>query len=269
MKRRGFLVSSLAASALAGVAPSADATPPLARPTEAGREYYEIRRYLLRRGPQQHKIDNYFRDANIPALNRHGIRPVGVFNTTIGPGSPSLYVLAPHSSVESAVTIHDRLAADPEYLQAGAAFINATPAEPSYVRVESFLLAAFAGMPKLEVPSGAAENKPRIFELRTYESHSKKANRTKIGMFSSAEIAIFRRTGLQPVFFGETMVGAGMPSLTYMLTFADMEERTRSWAAFVADPEWKKLSSTPGYTDPEIVSNISNVILSPTPYSQI
>ena len=37
-------------------------------------------------------------------------------------------------------------------------------------------------------------------------------------MFNSAEIAIFRRTGLRPVFFGETMVGAGMPSLTYMLT---------------------------------------------------
>ena len=143
------------------------------------------------------------------------------------------------------------------------------PTEPAYMRVDSFLLAAFAGMPKLELPPGAAENKPRIFELRTYESHSKKANRTKIEMFNSAEIAIFRRTGLRPVFFGETMVGAGMPSLTYMLTFADMEERTRSWAAFVADPEWKKLSSTPGYTDPEIVSNITNVILSPTPYSQI
>jgi hypothetical protein len=48
-----------------------------------------------------------------------------------------------------------------------------------------------------------------------------------------------------------------------------MDERTRAWAAFVADPEWKKLSSTPGYTDPEIVSNITNVILSPTSYSQI
>jgi hypothetical protein len=88
-------------------------------------------------------------------------------------------------------------------------------------------------------------------------------------MFNSAEIAIFRRTGLRPVFFGETMVGSDMPSLTYLLVFADMEERARSWAAFVADPEWKKLAATPGYTDPEIVSNITNVILSPAPYSQI
>jgi hypothetical protein len=269
MKRRGFLVSSLAASALAGATPSVDATTAGAMPGVDGREYYELRKYQLRRGPQQQTINDYFRDANIPALNRLGIKPVGVFNTTLGPSSPTLYVLEPHSSPESAVTIHDRVAADPEYLKAGAAFINAPPTEPAYVRVESFLLAAFAGMPRLELPPGTAENKPRIFELRTYESHSKKANRTKIGMFNSAEIAIFRRTGLRPVFFGETMVGAGMPSLTYMLTFADMEERTRNWAAFVADPEWKKLSSTPGYTDPEIVSNITNVILSPAPYSQI
>lgn len=269
MKRRGFLVSSLAASALASATGPVEGARAEPLPETSGREYYEIRRYTLRRGPQQKIIDAYFRDANIPTLNRFGIKPVGVFTTTIGAGSPTLYVLAPHPSVESAVTIHDRIAADPEYLQAGAPFINATPTEPAYVRVESFLLAAFAGMPKLEAPAGAAENQPRIFELRTYESHSKKANRTKIGMFNKAEIAIFRQTGLRPVFFGETMVGAGMPSLTYMLTFRDMEERTRNWAAFVADPEWKKLSSTPGFTDPEIVSNITNVILTPTPYSQI
>ena len=62
------------------------------------------------------------------------------------------------------------MAADPEYSKAGAAFINATATEPAYVRVENFLLASFTGMPKLELPSGTAEKKPRIFELRTYES---------------------------------------------------------------------------------------------------
>ena len=39
--------------------------------------------------------------------------------------------------------------------------------------------------------------------------------------------------------------------------------------AFSGDPEWKKLSTTPGYTDPEIVSNISNTYLRPAAYSQI
>jgi hypothetical protein len=87
------------------------------------------------------------------------------------------------------------------------------------MRVESSLLAAFEGMPKMEVPAATAGNKPRIFELRTYESHSKKANKKKIEMFNKGEIAIFRRTGLQPVFFGETLIGTKMPNLTYLLVF--------------------------------------------------
>jgi len=268
MQRRGFLASSLAASALAGTTPAADGRSADAAPA-ADREYYELRKYLLRRGPQQKTIDDFFRDAAIPALNRLGIKPVGVFNVSIGPGSPTLYVLLPHASVESVITTYDRVSADQEYLKAGAAFTDTPPTEPVYVRMESCLLAAFEGMPKLEVPSATAGNKPRIFELRTYESHSKKANRTKIRMFNTAEMAIFRRVGLRAVFFGETLIGSGMPSLTYMLSFADMEERARIWAAFGADPEWQKLSTSVGNTDGEIVSSITNVILSPAGYSQI
>jgi len=45
--------------------------------------------------------------------------------------------------------------------------------------------------------------------------------------------------------------------------------RDAAWGRFGPDPEWKKLSTTPGYTDPEIVSNISNLLLRPTSYSQI
>ncbi len=214
-------------------------------------------------------VIDYFRDAAIPALNRLGVTQVGVFNTTIGAESPTLYVLTPFESLETAMTIPGRLAADPEYRKAGAAYNDVTASEPAYMRMESWLLLAFEGMPSLELPASAATNQPRIFELRTYESHSKKANHTKIEMFNKSEIPIFRRTGLHPVFFGETLVGAGQPSLTYMLTFTDMAERMTNWGIFVADPEWKKLSSTPGNTDAEIVSNITNVILTPAPCSQI
>jgi hypothetical protein len=54
-----------------------------------------------------------------------------------------------------------------------------------------------------------------------------------------------------------------------MLAFDSMESHDKNWAKFVADPEWKKLSATPGYTDAEIVSNISNILLRPASYSQI
>ncbi len=267
MERRRFLASSLAASAIAGSASAGGAAAP--SPAGPGREYYELRRYLMRRGPQQKLVDDYLREALGPAVKRAGAGPTGVFTIAIGPESPSFYVLIVHPSAESMATLMSRLGNDAEYQKAGAPLIDCPATDPAYVRTESSFLVAFESIPKLDIPQRTSGNQPRIFELRTYENHSKKANRTKIKMFNESEIAIFRRTGLLPVFFGETLIGPRLPNLIYMLTFANLEERQTNWSAFINDPEWKKLSATPGYTDPEIVSNISNVILSPAAYSEI
>jgi hypothetical protein len=49
----------------------------------------------------------------------------------------------------------------------------------------------------------------------------------------------------------------------------NMAGREKSWDGFRNDPAWKKLASTPGYSDAEIVSNITTVNLRPAAYSQI
>jgi len=54
-----------------------------------------------------------------------------------------------------------------------------------------------------------------------------------------------------------------------MLAFADQAAREQAWRTFIADPEWKTLIETPGFTDPEIVSSIDSLLLAPTPYSEI
>jgi hypothetical protein len=268
MKRREFLKSSAVAGA--AIAATASVLNTAAQgPSTPPRDFYELRLYHLRRGPKTKLFDDFYRDAALPAMNRAGIGPVGVFSVMYGPDSPTMYVLMPHKSLDSFADSNDRVRADTEYQRRGAEFINCPATDPAYVRTESFLLRAFAGAQKIEVPAGMAGNKSRIFELRMYESHSKKANQKKIEMFNSSEIAIFRRTGLQPVFFGETIVGSKMPNLIYMLTFENMAEREKNWSQFASNPEWKKLSTTPGYTDGEIVSNITNTFLRPTSYSQI
>lgn len=228
-------------------------------------EYYELRLYHLRRGPKVKLVNDFFREVALPAMNRNGLNPIGFFDVMIGPDNPTLYVLIPHKSMESFATASAQVTADSEYQKAGASFLNMPATDPAYIRVESSLMVAFDTIPKLEVPA----NKPRIFELRTYESHNKKANKKKIEMFNVGEIAIFRKAGLQPVFFGETLIGSRLPNLTYMLTYPDMATRDKNWSQFVADPEWKKLSTTPGFTDAEIVTNINSVFLRPTAYSQI
>jgi hypothetical protein len=233
------------------------------------REYYELRRYSLQRGAQPKLADAFLQEALIPALNRLAIAPVGVFSADIGPESPSLYVLMPSPSVETLVTAAFRLEQDAEYLKAGAAFLNTAAKEPAYARVESSLMVAFEGWPKLTLPPATAEHRARVFELRTYESSTDQDHKRKVEMFNSGEFDVFQRAGFWQVFYGDTLVGSRLPNLTYMLGFPDLAERTKMWKAFGADPGWKKLSSASRYNFEEIVSNITNVILSPTSYSQI
>lgn len=160
----------------------------------------------------------------------------------------------------------DRMLADNVFQSAAAAYDNS--GNPAYIRIETTLLRAFPRIPEL-TPPAANPKSARIFELRTYESPNETAGRRKIGMFEDAEAAIFRRLGMAPVFFGQAIAGVDLPSLTYMLSFDDLASRERLWKAFGADPEWQKLRAQPGLSDAEIVSNISNEILHPLPFSEI
>lgn len=231
------------------------------------REFYELRRYELRRSPMTRQLDNFLERVAIPIWNRVGIRPVGVFDVAIGPENPTRYVLLPCRSLAHWWEAQEILWGDPR-AQAHE-FYQAMPDRAPYVRYESSLMVAFPGMPKLEVPPQTAAGASRIFELRIYESHNERAHRKKVEMFDIGETAIFKRTGLRPVFFGSTLIGARLPNLTYMLVFGDLATRDAAWRTFVGDPEWKKLSTTPGYSDAEIVTNITNYLLRPTSYSQI
>lgn len=268
MKRRDFLKSTAIAASLGGLASTLPtlAAEPGATPA---REFYELRRYQFRRGPMVKRFEEYITNAALPAMGRMGVGPIGAFTATSGPDTPAAYVLIPFKSMTDFATMGERLRADAEYQKAGADYINATAGDPPYVRYESSLLVAFTGVPKLEVPAQKTGGKSRIFELRTYESHSKKANKKKIEMFNEGELTLFRKHGLAPVFFGETIIGPKQPNLIYLLAFDDMAAKDKSWGAFGSDPEWKKMSSAPGFTDAEIVSNISNVFLRPMACSQI
>ena len=269
MQRRTFLASSFSASGLAVNASTRALLGSQGAAVGKSREYYELRRYQLRTGPQVKLAHDFFREALVPALNRLGISPVGVFSVEIGPESPSLYVLMPSASLESLVTVEFRLNRDADYLKAGAPFLNAPAQQPAYVRMESSLMVAFEGMPRLRVPPAAAEHGARMFELRTYESPTDQDHLRKVDMFNSGEFDVFEKAGFWQVFYGDTLIGSRLPNLTYMLGFDDLADRNKKWNAFRSAPEWKRLSSSPRYTFEEIVSNVTNLILNPAPYSQV
>ncbi|HKH63597.1 MAG TPA: NIPSNAP family protein [Flavitalea sp.] len=266
MKRRSFVKASLLTGSLSGLAPIAG----LASGNSQGQkksssEFYELRTYSLKNEAHQKLVEDYFKNAAIPALNRLGSRSIGVFRELKPTEAIKLYVLIPFPSLGDFLRVQESLSKDAAYNQAGSAYLNAPATEPAYERIESSLFRAFSTMPKIEVP----EKKSRIFELRRYESSGEMAGKKKIEMFDKGEIEIFRKVGLTPVFFGEALIGTFRPNLTYMLTFDDMDEHDRNWKTFGSDPDWKRISGMPEYADAKIVSRITRVFLSPTDFSQV
>jgi len=258
MDRREFVASS--SVALAGLL----GTEALAQ-TPPRKELYDLRLYTLASAQQKQRLETFLKDVGIPAMTRAGAGPIGVFTVLDKPEDLTLYVLITHTGMRSVVGMGERMMQDAKLAEDGKEFFALTSKDKPYERIEGSLLLAFDAIPKIEVP----EPKPgRIFELRCYENHSCTAHAKKVEMFNTGgEIAIFRRTGLKPVFFGQMLFGKNLPNLTYMIAFDDMAAHDANWKVFMDDPEWKKLSKDPKYED--TVSKIIRTFLKPTAYSQI
>jgi hypothetical protein len=270
MNRREFLSVSVTAGT-AALAPGVSAAE-----TRRPRQFFELRRYVFGGGEgdpseviaaQRRGFDAFMREAAIPALNRMELRPIGVFYPQATEKQDAAYVVIPHPSLQRVALLTQRLRNDPEFVKAGAAFLDAPRERPAYRRIESTLLQAFSAMPTLETPVTVAG---RVLQLRVYESPSEKTNLKKIEMFEEGgELQIFREVGLAPVFFGRAIIGERIPNLTYMLAFESEEKLKENWRKFGAHSDWVKLKAMPEYADKTILSGITNILLRPADYSQV
>jgi hypothetical protein len=228
-------------------------------------QYYELRVYTTQSDAQRQRVNDYWQNAAIPAYNRMGIQPVGVFTEQEDSATNKVYVLIPCDSMEIFAAIPAKLAADADYQKAAADYLSVTKPNAAYDRFESSLLVAFDGMKHITLPP--ADKKPNLFELRTYMSPSENKGLNKVQMFNSGEIPLMQSVGLAPVFYGRTVVGTKMPCLTYMLSGENLEAHKQHWQGFSASPVWKKLSGDPQYQDN--VSGIISILLKRTSASQI
>jgi len=149
----------------------------------------------------------------------------------------------------------------------GAEFLNTPLSAPAFIRMESSLLRAFTALPQVEAPVNLLDNKTGFFKLRIYESHSRKYAQQKILMFNDGEITVLKQTGLQPVFFSETIDGPMMPNFTCMPVVDSMTGRDQYWAGFVQRPEWIAMRDDPQYKGMIII--IADIIMRPLPFSQL
>lgn len=274
MKRRDFLTTSLAASAAAALARSPLAA---AEKSATGRDYYELRAYRLKAGAATTPLDGYLAKAFIPALSRRGVKNVGVFTElevdkkamTSKPlaGSP-VWVLVPHASLESFVSVSADLNADAAVQAAGADYLNVPKASPAFDRIDTWLYRAFQGMPQMELPAFSKNRTPtRVFEMRDYESHSERAALSKMAMFNNGEIPLMKDLGMSPVLFSQGIAGPNLPHLRYITSGSDLAAHFAGWAKFGPDPRWKAMSGDPQYKGN--TSKNTSRFLVPTDYSQI
>jgi hypothetical protein len=268
MDRRNFLAAT-AASAL-GLALSR--TSSAAGPAQ-NKALIEVRTYHFASPQKQQAYERFMAETEMSALNRARVNPVGVFKLLandnpalkLSADSTDLYIVLPHRTAESFITLEDRLATDEAYQKAAAPFLNTPQKDPAFTRYETTLLTAFDMWPQVQVPTTSPS---RLIQLRTYESHSRERARKKLEMFQQGgELPIFKRSGMPGVFFGEAIAGDRMPNLTYMLSFENDEAQKAGWKAFSKDPDWKKLSKEEQYKD--AVSRITNLLLRPSEGSQI
>src|SRR5262249_10121448 len=150
------------------------------------RELYELRVYSLL-AKKQESLDGYLSRAFLPSLKRYGIGPVGVFVEKGDEDKRKVHVLIVHPSAEQLARLSARLHADEEHRRAAKEYLDAPPGDPVYTRIDSSLLAAIEGMPRLAKPN---TSKPRLLNLRIYESHNERASQKKIEMFNKSELAI-------------------------------------------------------------------------------
>jgi hypothetical protein len=234
----------------------------------ASRDYYQIQVFRLTGKVQEEKVDNFLKNAYLPALHRAGIQKIGVFkpiesDTTAG---KRVYVWIPFTSLEHFAKIQDVLAGDMEYQAKGIDFLGAPYDQRPFVRKESILLKAFPDAPNYFIPNHQTTPSARIYELRSYEGPTENLFHQKVKMFNEGgEIKLFKKLDFNAVFYAEVVSGSTMPNLMYLTTFADMPTHDARWDAFRAHPEWKTMSALPEYQN--TVSRSVKLLLHPTDYS--
>jgi hypothetical protein len=239
--------------------------PSRAAAADEGRQYYELRVYLTKSQEQQTRVIDYWQNAAVPAYNRLGIQPIGVFTEIEDSPTNKIYVLVPSDSFEAFAAIPAKLAADEVYQKAAAEFLDAPKTNAAYERFESSLLVAFDGMKRMAIPP--ADKKPSVFELRNYISSSENKGLNKIKMFESGEITVMKEVGLAPIFYSRMLVGSTMPGLVYMTSGENLEEHKKHWKSFSDAKVWKDLQADPQYKDNMIM--MIRVMLKRTSASQI
>ena len=92
-------------------------------------DFYQIKVYHLKTEDQERRVDEFLKQAYLPALHRVGIAHVGVFKPIPNPEKPAdeklIYVFIPFKSQDDFFKLEQKLAADKAYWADGKTYLDA------------------------------------------------------------------------------------------------------------------------------------------------
>ena len=114
--------------------------------------------------------------------------------------------------------------------------------------------------------AAGAEPAGKVFEIRTYHTFPGRLDALH-KRFREHTMKMFEKHGMTNVGYWVPQDSPAREStLIYVISHASREAAKANWAAFVADPEWKKVAEA-SQVDGKIVERIESVFMDATDYS--
>jgi hypothetical protein len=108
----------------------------------------------------------------------------------------------------------------------------------------------------------------RVYELRTYHCNEGKLETLK-ARFRDHTIEIFKRHGIESIgYWVPQDPELAKNTLVYLIVHPSREAADKNWAAFNADPEWKKVAAD-SEKNGKIVNKVDRLFLDPTDFSPL
>ena len=227
----------------------------------AKKQIYEWRIYTLTGESAVPVLDNYFKNALIPAYNRCDVS-VGAFTLYNPEEKEQRYLLFVYPDLPTYNKVRQTVWNDQVYQDAARSFFEVTAPNPVYSDYETYLCEAFDKVPEMRIP----DKNRTLFEFRIYHSPNEDAHHRKVTMFNAEEIDLFDKVGINSVCYGKILSGPRMPALIYLTWYKDEPTRNEAWDAFRAHPEWERMRNKPEYRNTTINNFIR--LVSPLPFSQ-
>lgn len=116
--------------------------------------------------------------------------------------------------------------------------------------------------------SARNQNRHHVYELRLYEVHEGKMD-ALIARFGNHTDGIFKRHNMKSIgYWRPHDAPSSQNLLVYILKHPSREEARTNWAAFQADPEWKKVKAE-SETQGPLVKHIDSYFMDPTNFSAL